>query len=285
MDSPITKLLVAGLVGTVGAAALYFMVSKSSSKQHKSSSKKKKRNKSSSKSTGGDSVSLETAIQIFTTIHQQMMGIMQSMIMYEQQIRQKAAGQVTEDELRDHINGTFVQELTKIERKVYEQFKCAESQVQAAVKKYNKDPTLKSKIEQLKKLFDLVRNGTDGATKPSEMKLPEGLDRNKAFDILNKVMNSIIASIDKVGKEMAGDGGKLAPAQIAEFNQKFLLETEANAERISKEYDITPQVSIFSCFFFFSFLLFFGVQSKRCLVVNFNLQCECNYFRMPRSKR
>ena len=42
MDSPITKLLVAGLVGTVGAAALYFMVSKSSSKQHKSSSKKKK---------------------------------------------------------------------------------------------------------------------------------------------------------------------------------------------------------------------------------------------------
>ena len=92
MDSPITKLLVAGLVGTVGAAALYFMVSKSSSKQHKSSSKKKKRNKSSSKSTGGDSVSLETAIQIFTTIHQQMMGIMQSMIMYEQQIRQKAAG-------------------------------------------------------------------------------------------------------------------------------------------------------------------------------------------------
>jgi len=241
MDSPITKLLVAGLVGTVGAAALYFMVSKSSSKQHKSSSKKKKRNKSSSKSTGGDSVSLETAIQIFTTIHQQMMGIMQSMIMYEQQIRQKAAGQVTEDELRDHINGTFVQELTKIERKVYEQFKCAESQVQAAVKKYNKDPTLKSKIEQLKKLFDLVRKGTDGATKPSEMKLPEGLDRNKAFDILNKVMNSIIASIDKVGKEMAGDGGKLAPAQIAEFNQKFLLETEANAERISKEYDITPQ--------------------------------------------
>jgi len=144
-------------------------------------------------------------------------------------------------ELRDHINGTFVQELTKIERKVYEQFKCAESQVQAAVKKYNKDPTLKSKIEQLKKLFYLVRKGTDGATKPSEMKLPEGLDRNKAFDILNKVMNSIIASIDKVGKEMAGDGGKLAPAQIAEFNQKFLLETEANAERISKEYDITPQ--------------------------------------------
>jgi len=281
MESTVKKLLAASACGTIIAGVLYYAMTKSSSSssstsssnstKKKSSSKKKKRGKTNDKGSS-DAVDLQTAINIFTKINQQMMSIMQSMAMYEQQIRQKAAGQVTEEELRDHINQTFVQELTKCERKVYETFHCAESEVQAAVKLYRDEPELKNKIDSLKKLFTVVRVGTDGAKTPSEMKLPEGLDRDKAFEILKKVMNSIIASIDKVGKLLAPDGGKLQMSQIKEFNAHFLQETEKSAADISKEYGITPQVSfsrsfphfcfqklnhphrIFSFFFFFSFM-------------------------------
>jgi len=245
MDAPATKLLVAIGLGTVLAVTGYMYMSSKRSTSTSPSKKKRSKSTKGGKKNTSDAVDYETVLQIFQTISQQMMAIMQSMAMYEQQIRTKAAGQVTEEELRDHINQTFVAELTKIERTVFTKFKCAESQVQAAVKKYGDRDELKHVIDSLKKMFDLVRKGTDGATKPSEMKLPENITRDVVFKMLQKVMSSVVGSIDVVGRQMSPGGEKLAPSQIREFNDLFIRETEARAKAISAEFGIDPQVTIF----------------------------------------
>ena len=178
-------------------------------------------------------------------MNQQTVSIMQNLAMYEAQIREKAAGQVTEEELRDHINQTFVKEISKIEKTVYAKYKCVESEVQSAVKVHGSNPQLKSTLDSLRNLFDLVRTGASGApTKPSEMKLAAGLDRAKVLVILKRVMDNIIVSIQEAGLQLAPDGGRMAPTQAAEFNVLFQQKTEKSAQDIAAEYGITPAVSL-----------------------------------------
>ena len=247
MTSMLTKLGAAAALGVVLSVTIYSL-SSSSSSSNKSSSSSKRKNKSSKKKIV-DACSLELAVQVFATIKQNIMMIRQSLAAYEAQVRERAAGQVTEEELRDHMNQTFVKELVKIERQIYEKFKVAESQVQAAVKLYGEEPQLKPLLDDLRKKFDLVRKGAEGASKPSEMTLPKGFDRAKVLEVFKRVMDNIIETIAVVGQQLAPDGGKISTAQIPQFNVLFGQATEATAAEIAGEYGITPIVSLILVFF------------------------------------
>jgi flagellar biosynthesis chaperone FliJ len=246
MTSMLTKLGVAAAIGVVLSVTIYSLSSSSSSKKSSSSSKKKKSNKS--KTNKGDACSLDTALQVFGTIQQNIMMIKQSLAAYEAQVRERAAGQVTEEQLRDHMNETFVKELVKIERQIYEKYQVAESQVQAAVKVYGDEPRLKKLLADLKKNFELVRQGGEGGgIKPSDLELPKGFDRAKILEIFKRVMGNIIETIAVVGKQLAPDGGKIDTALIPQFNMMFGKATESTAAGIAKEYNVTPMVSGWWC--------------------------------------
>jgi DNA-binding transcriptional regulator YdaS (Cro superfamily) len=280
MSSMVTKLGVAAAIGVVFSVAVYSLTG--SKKSSSSSTKKKKKNSSKLDVTSSGACDLQKAIRIFASISQNVALIQQNLNAYEAQVRERAAGQVTEEELRDHINQTFVKELVKIEREVYKKFQVAESDVQAAVKVYGEDQQLKVILDQLKMLFTVVRKGMDGATKPSEMKLAKGLDRDKVLEIFKKVMDSIIVSIDEAAKQVQPDGGKLQNSQVREFNVKFQAATNAASQRISQEYKITQQVRFEQIVAFFlvwhalvchasvsaaaSLLLLHGTKSKRYFV-------------------
>lgn len=236
----LTKLGVAAAIGVVLSVTIYSLSSSSSSKKSSSSSKKKKK-ASKSKTNKSDACSLDTALQVFGTIQQNIMMIKQSLAAYEAQVRERAAGQVTEEQLRDHMNETFVKELVKIERQIYEKYQVAESQVQAAVKVYGDEPRLKKLLVDLKKNFELVRQGGDGGgINPSDLELPKGFDRAKILEIFKRVMGNIIETIAVVGKQLAPDGGKIDTSLIPQFNMMFGKATESTAASIAKEYNVTP---------------------------------------------
>lgn len=197
-------------------------------------------------------------VKILTEINALLSRTCTALVNYEAQVRAKAAGQVTEKEIQDHIVQTFVQELNKFESQVYKKFKTTKQDVKESIDVLGDHAGISKQVALTKAIFVEARKGNmagaaravGGGVGGGAMgmagvmaPLPAGFGRSQALDMLRKVMDHICVSIDKVAEEMRPDGSPVgnSPAALQEFNTRFQTKTETRAAELCKEVGITKE--------------------------------------------
>lgn len=244
----LASVIIGGAVlGVAVVGASWYMQSRADGKdgKRKKSRKKKKSKKKKPK------VDAETVVKILKEINSLLSRTCMALVNYEGQLRQKAGGQVTEKEIRDHISQTFMQELKKFEVQVYKKFNTTQEDVRQSIGALPNHEGIAKEVKKTKAIFSDVRKGnlqnaggSAGNPNPS-VALPKGFGRDKALSMLKKVMAHICVCIEEVANEINPEGGPIgkSPVVLQRFNQLFQAKTEAKAAELCVEAGITKDVS------------------------------------------
>jgi hypothetical protein len=229
---------------------------KGAAEKKKGGKKKKKKGGKKKKGKSKSKVAADTVVKILAEINTLLARTCTALVNYEAQVRAKAAGQVTEKELRDHISQTFMQELKKFEGQVYKKFNTSQDAVKQSIDVLGDHAGIARQVAATKAIFAEVRKGNmagaagaaggggSGMMGGPVAPLPAGFGRSQALDMLRKVMDHICVSIDKVAEEMRPDGSPVgnSPAALQEFNTLFQMKTETKAVELCKKAGISKEV-------------------------------------------
>ena len=199
---------------------------------------------------GEEQVPAATVVKILAEINSMLQRTCTALSNYEAQLRQKAQGQATEKEIRDHLLQTFMQELKKFEAQIYKKYNTTQDAVKQSIGVLSDHAGISAQVSATKAIFAEVRKGNlmgaagagglggvGGGAPGMSVSLPDGFGRQEALGMLRKVMDHICVSIDSVAMEMRPDGSPVgnSPAALQEFNARFQKKTEAKAAELCKE--------------------------------------------------
>ena len=258
----LTVIAAGAVLGVAIVGGSWYLRTRADAASNKKEKKKgKKRSCSKRKKTKKAGVPAATVVKILAEINSLLARTCAALVNYEAQVRQKAQGQVTEKEIRDHITQTFMQELHKFEGQVYKKFNTTQDTVKQTIEALSDHTGIAAQVKVTKAIFAEVRKGNMiGASRagggmggagpagmpgiPALPPLPAGFGRTQALDMLKKVMDHICVSIDAVAMEMRPDGSPVgnAPTDLQEFNARFQKKTETKAAELCEEVGITKEV-------------------------------------------
>ena len=171
---------------------------------------------------------LQQLVSVFSSIETNLEVFLASITTYEKKIVESLAKkyqQLTQKELRLHINNTLVNALEEWKQSIYTRHRCTTSQIAMGLEKYGKDPTLKS-------LMDKIEN---------ELRIFKYKQINRQFclEIFTNLSYSFLKCIDDIGKQFTEwNDGKLLPSQCQQFVKELKHAEKMTQKLIIKDYDI-----------------------------------------------